>query len=555
MASKRDITAHRVREELRALIRSGEAQQSKYAEKWAENPVGFVEDFNVKITETIEEFILAMIDPKIETLMAAGPRGGGKTLVVSIVGGAMFLFDEFDVLHMGGSETQAKYGFGYITNYYFSNSLFQSGYDTSFAMSAIGLRGNWYRIGACSETFVRGFHPGDPHNEMGNVEHGGLLIIDEEAVAKASVVEAAIPTVGDANPSKTVRLSTNHLETTTFAKAIEDPIGHGVDKVIEFDAFDISEKCKYSCARCEPNFAGKLSDRYVDWLADLGKQHRGADRPAGYCEGKAKNHKPGHKRIRRLRADFKKLGPEGFEKEYTRNKNKSVGKILPRAWLDNCLSGENSMIKPMPGRPTAFLADHAPLFTAYVVLQLQNDSRVAVLDVEHLINERSDDRIVAIALSMIKRNGCNFGFGDAAQEWMLSRISRESGVLIKPFRFTEFSKADSIGHTRRLAEETRLLIPGKRKGREYYFPKPSFRVFFEQCAGWHRDKNGKVVKKEDHYPDAVCTGAEAFFTGDYDSTAYFLSRDESSGLSAPPDAGFYDDFNDGEEGFPGGFFE
>lgn len=554
MATAKDISAHRLREKLQALIGAGEAKQSQFAEKWANNPIGFVEDFNVKITEVIEKIIYAMRDPKIGHLIIAGPRGGSKTLVVSIVGGAMFIFDEYDVLHMGGSETQSKYGYEYLTNYYFSDAAFKSDFGKSLTMTTRGLRGNWYRIGPCSETFVRGYHPGDPHRQMSNEEHGGLLIIDEEAVAKEKVVKAAIPTVGDAFPSKIVRLSTNHEESNGFSKAIDDPAGHGVDMVIEYDAFDVSEKCKYSCPKCEPSFAGKLSDKYPDYLADLGKQHRGADIPKPYCGGRAKEHKPGHKRISKLRSDYKILGKEDFEKEYTRNKNKSVGKILPRAWLDSCLSGENRMIEPIPGRPTAFLADHAPLFTAYVVLQLQNDSRVAVLDVEHLIDERSDDRIVAIALSMIRRNGCNFGFGDAAQEWMLSRITRDSGVQIKPFRFTESSKADSIGHTRRLAEETRLLIPGKRKGKEYYFPKPSFRIFFEQCAGWHRDKNGKVVKKDDHYPDAVCTGAERFLTGDYDSTPIFLGPHEA-GLAPPPEAGFYEEFGGDDMALPGGFFD
>ena len=150
MARNKDISARKLKQELRSLIRTGEAQKSRFAEKWYKNPVGFVEDFNVKITETIEDIILSMIDPKIEMLMIAGPRGGSKTLVVSIVGGAMFIFDEYDVLHIGGSETQAKYGYEYLTNYYFSNASFKSEMGQSLTMTTRGLRDNWYRIGPCS---------------------------------------------------------------------------------------------------------------------------------------------------------------------------------------------------------------------------------------------------------------------------------------------------------------------------------------------------------------------------------------------------------------------
>lgn len=549
---RKDITANKLRQDLRALIHTGEIRQSEYAQKWAENPVGLIEDFNIKITEKVEELILSVIDPKIGTLLVAGPRGGGKTLVISVTIGGMFIFNEYDVLHMGGSETQAKYGFGYLTNYYFSDSAFSSDLGSALTMNAYGPRKNWYRIGACSETFVRGFHPGDPHREMGNREHGGILFVDEEAVAKEKVVKAAIPTVGDANPSKTIRASTNHEETNGFARALEDPAGHGVDKVIEFDSFDVSEKCKFSCYVCQPEFAGPLNKKeYPRMLADRGKDRPGADRPKGYCEGKAKTHRPGHKRIKRLRVEYKQLGPQGFEQEHTRNKNKSTGNILPRAWLDKCLSGNNQLIEPMPGRPTAFMADHAPNFTAYVILQIQNDWRIAVLDVEHLIRERSDQVITDTAVNMIKRNGATFGFGDAAQGWMLTRIAREAGIQITHFNFNERSKQDSIGHTRRLFEDIRLLIPGKRKGKNYYFPKPSFRTFFEHCAGWHRDKNGKVVKKDDHYPDAVCTGAEYFITGNItdiaitrsnmlqnDSHRGFYGGNQGTGKSLPP--GFYD---------------
>ena len=550
MARKKDITPNKARQELRALIGADQVGFSEYAEIWHDDPVKFFHKLGLLTPEKIEAIIRDCTNPDVPKILIIGPRGGGKTLDVSIVTGGLFAFEEYDVIQLGGSLDQSKKGYEYLENYFFMNpDVASDEIDTALKTMAKGKRGNWLKIAPCSKKAVRGPHAGDPHHEMGNVRHGGLLVIDEEAEADETVVKAAFKTNNTAKPRKTIRLSTDHEPDSSFAKQVDSPGGYVVHK---FDAFDICEKCCRSCKKCLVEFAGRKHHAYAEWCAELGIPDRGPDAPHGYCEGRAKTHKSGHLEIQELIDDFLENGTEDFETEYLNIRPRQAGKIIPLNILDACLTGENKMIQPMRGTPTGFYSDWGVRFTAMVVLQQQLDRNVAVIDAEHLIGQHTDQLIIDTGKRMIRLHDAQFGAGDSNNQWMNDRMSREANINIRDFFFSK-EKETGVGALKFLAEQGYLKIPGKKVGSNYYFPKPAFKILFKQMRNWKRDKNGKIVKKDDHYPDSLLQGAPDFRAGTFQDTAIVSKKQNQSdvrgligrtrqfpGVLNTPPGGFFD---------------
>jgi hypothetical protein len=49
---------------------------------------------------------------------------------------------------------------------------------------------------------------------------------------------------------------------------------------------------------------------------------------------------------------------------------------------------------------------------------------------------------------------------------------------------------------------------------------------YEQIIGWRRDENGKIVKKNDHYPDGMLCVATDFLPGMNDFSSRFHPKTE-----------------------------
>lgn len=548
MKDKKDISKKELRARLQALADSGDVHDSELAKLWRDDPTKVFHAFNLLTPKKIKELIAACINPRIPEVIVIGGRGVGKTLDIAIIEGCSFYFDEFDIVHLGGSEKQAKKGYGYFRNYFADDpNADTKDIGKTLTTAATGARGNWFQIVPCSEFAIRGEHAGDPHYEMENIIHGGMVVIDEEAVAKPGVVKAAFKTNNTARPRKTIRLSTDHVPGSTFANAVDNP---GKAKVIKIDPFDVSEKCRASCKKCIPAFAGKLHPGWKEWLLSIGKDPKDPSGPRGYCEGKAKKHSPGHMLISELKYDFERDGREEFETEYMCMRPKGAGAIIPRDLLDKCLTGDMKLIAPMPGMPTAFCSDWGVGMTAMAVLQMQKDQTVALLDAQHLIGERTDVNLLSVASSMIQSTGARYGRADSSNPWLISRVQQTAGISVAPFVFST-DKEHGVGALRRLVEEGRLRIPGVKRGAHYDFPTPAFRECFEQLAGWKRDDNGKIVKKNDHYPDALLCIARDFVYGT--DLAGSVSKDSDDDRHASS-AGRRQRYPGCRDDRPGGFF-
>lgn len=210
-----------------------------------------------------------------------GPRGGGKSQTDALIEFLLWFFKNYDVVNVGGSETQAANVYAYLQGFMqqyrdFYAETQMGGQAPSLALTKetmsrtvklvdqsrlhvprlYGEDGQllppekfsgppmakdskaFIAVLAASQKQVRG-----PH--AGSEKRGGALIIDEEAEVAADISTASRYIVNTAIPSVIIRTSTNHNSIGTFAEDVEDPDAKGLE-LYRTSIFDMTHTCPYA---------------------------------------------------------------------------------------------------------------------------------------------------------------------------------------------------------------------------------------------------------------------------------------------------------------------
>jgi hypothetical protein len=280
----------------------------------------------------------------------------------------------------------------------------------------------------------------------------------------------------------------------------EDPGGQGY-KLYSWDIFDVAERCRKACKRCVPEFAEK------------------------YCRGKAKRHRAGWVPIANIVEQWTgRLSDEDFEVELMGWRPSSEGLVLDPVLVDAALSGAP---RYLPGQPTAILIDWGLKGWACVlVAQEQEDRAIAVVDAEYF-HMMPDTAIYAHCEELSEAYGTREIYADASHPY------QNYNLALKGFQATEVRFAEvkdlGAGWIKGLTERGLLRLPGEAEGnlrqrekkeypqigadyadkkqQKYRFPGPDFKRLHGELKGWRRGKNGQIVKKDDHGPDALLCGA------------------------------------------------
>jgi len=418
---------------------------------------------------------------RVKRAVLLAPRGGGKTFGAALLATALFLFKDFDIGIVAGSETQALTLFSYIAQWLGQTETAE--FITELKRSAIvGITGNRIVARTASARSIRGLH-------LGRGRRGALLIIDEEAEAEENVVRAARYTVRTAAPALVLRSSTYHKLTGSFAELVENRQALGY-RLYKWDSFDIAKPCQYSCSSCP-----------VDEFKNT------------YCRGKAKSSR-GWVDIDEIVAEWRDASKEIFEVEVMGMRPSSSGCVIAPQLLDEAIidMSAEELDKPdataqqvlsykQGSRTTAVrwcgLDWGFAGMTAVVGLELVGDV-VNVIYTEAFHRQGIED-IVA----RLKQLRCKFGireiFADSSHPFENLRLRDEgfavwgaspetSGILGVPF--VSFKK-EGVAILCWLFENKRIRIPSSAK------------LLLSQLGSWRRDNTGHIVKKADHFPDAL----------------------------------------------------
>ncbi|MBN2378691.1 hypothetical protein JXM67_02680 [candidate division WOR-3 bacterium] len=430
--------------------------------RYRKDPALFFTERGVRFFKEFERLFYDLYSLEVSKSVVLAPRGGGKTFGAALLATAFFLFRDFDVGIVAGSETQALTLFSYISEW-LELAETETVVEHLRRSDLVGVHGNRIVARTASARSIRGLH-------LGRSKRGALLIIDEEAEAAEDVIRAARYTVRTACPAIIMRSSTYHKLTGSFARLVEDHRSQGYE-LYRWSSFDIAKPCQYRCEECP---VAEFKERY--------------------CKGKAKR-SDGWIDVDEIVGEWRDTNRETFEVEVMGMRPASAGCVIAPEEIDRAVVKEEEIpvnhceMLSFCGVDWGFAG-----MTAVVVLGLIED-KVHVLHTE-AFHRHGIDTIVERLKELRSRFGLREVFADSSHPFENSRLRDEGFAVWGPTSetlgvpFVSF-KEEGVAILSYLFEKDRIKIP------------ESNITLLRQLRAWRRDAHGHIVKKDDHFPDAL----------------------------------------------------
>ncbi len=428
--------------------------------RYRKNPALFFTERGVHLFPAFEKLFTDLYSLDVTKAVVLAPRGGGKTFGAAMLAAAFFLFKDFDVGIVAGSETQALTLFSYISEWLELPET-SSVVEQLRRSDLVGVTGNRIVARTASARSIRGLH-------LGRGKRGALLVIDEEAEADEDVVRAARYIVRTASPGVILRSSTYHKLTGSFARLVEDHKSQGYE-LYRWDSFDIARSCPYECKSCPVN---EFYSRY--------------------CKGKARQSE-GWIGIDEIAGEWRDSSREAFEVEVMRPA--SAGCVIsPEALEQAIVKSDESVVGAKQGVCYGGIDWGFAGMTAVVVLGISGDA-VHILHTE-AFHRQGIDAIVERLKELRERFGLREVYADSSHPFENSRLRDEGFAVWGPSSetlgvpFVSF-KEEGVSILSYLFEKERIRIPD------------THTTLVRQLRTWRRDAYGHIVKRDDHFPDAL----------------------------------------------------
>lgn len=161
-------------------------------------------------------------------VIIAGPRGGGKSVLMGALGFALWFCKGRSIVDMGGALAQAKIVYGYFSNIVYSTKGALAWCKKDPLMEHTeSVLGNYFKALPASPKAVRGPHP-------------DVLLADEVCEAKDDIIADALPMVTSSPDPLTILTSTFHKVFGAFQEIWDqaDELGYTRYK---WDIFDVTK--------------------------------------------------------------------------------------------------------------------------------------------------------------------------------------------------------------------------------------------------------------------------------------------------------------------------
>ena len=195
------------------------------------------------------EFLSALYFNRVTNALALGPRGGGKTLLMSIAEWMMACRQPTWIFHCAGIEEQARRGYAYLATY--KDMPHFKGFLTDSLMSQTRwANGSLVEVHSATMNQVSGAHP-------------DCKVADEvEKWPSLQVLETFLG-MGTKEGAQTAFISTRERAVGLMQKLIEEAPRRGI-KIYQWNIFDIKQRCpeclKADCELYETECQGRYKD-------------------------------------------------------------------------------------------------------------------------------------------------------------------------------------------------------------------------------------------------------------------------------------------------------
>ena len=443
--------------------------QNKLKEEYGGKPIQWLAKRGSYYPPILEKMFLDIYFGRVRRAALVGPRGGGKTFTLGDIASAMFLFKGFDGLIGSGSEKQAAQVYERVWQLLGEGEEMEEYVPDITTRLTRGKDGNWIEFVPASQRRVRGPHPGEG-------KRGGLIIIDEEAEMAEDIFKAFIGTGGTAKPLVIIRASTSHKVEGTFADLVDNPKRY---TVYRWDCFDVCGKCDRKCEECIEEFREE------------------------YCRGKAKtNSVLGWMSIDTIFDFWFEMDKEWFEVEMMGLRPSGAGLVIdPQHW-PRALVEEVQFVR---GAPNAVGIDWGFVgLAAAVATQLVPSTGIEIGYTLQIFDRMSwtrkgTDDIIADLNAWKGMYGTTDIYADSSHPFENDAL-RKAGFTVTEVTFVSFKEAGA-GAIRGAFEKGEIEIPKQFEARG-----EKKQDLINQLKRWKKGKDGKIVKKDDHFCDALlCT--------------------------------------------------
>lgn len=484
---------------------------------WAEEHGVSPEDYDLPpITAGLRElFFDVVVYKRVIRAIAKAPRGGGKTLIASVIEFTLWFLDHYDWVNLGGSEKQARVLYGYIQSYLEDNPPLMPDERTGLVIKSvqsetISSTRAWLKILTASTRQTRGPHAGD-----GN--RGGGLTLDEEMETEEDVVEAAKWIINTANPGVTLRISTFHKTHGTFQEVWDQAKERGYTRY-EWDIFDVCQKCHFACA-CEwvppedieatpdlavPDVADDATFCPVtEFVRDYYIEHEDGENELlhrAYCGGKAQ-YSEGWIPIDNVVQMWQDTDRANFEVEGMGWRPSAGGLVIKDLdALDEMFVDEEPPKRK--GVPGVIGIDWGLQGECSIGALQMIDGDIWLVDYDFYTGV-PDTTIYEVVAEMARVHGIEEVNGDASHPYCNLNLKRPPYRLkVRPINFGVLKEL-GVGNVNKWVEDRRFKIP---MGWRDPVKAQRYQKLKSQIINWRRDKNGKIVKRDDHGPDMILCG-------------------------------------------------
>jgi hypothetical protein len=439
----------------------------------------------------LRDLVIEVCTGETEDAVVVGPRGGGKSQGVSFIEFFLWWVRFFDALNLGGSELQAAQVYSYLEEYMTKDPEFKEFVQGEPLQSkTVSKKKNWIRVLTASQKSTR-----SPHAGSTRPPRGGLLVIDEEAEADPDVVKSALPTVNTASPSVTVRSSTFHNATGTFAEVVDNHEEMGYKKY-SWDVFDICQRCECVGDKCQHEEVCFREDHYEETEnPDTGKVEKTLVHRA-YCGGRAM-YADGWMPIREITKLWRRSrrSHSFFEVEAMGSRPTTSGYVIKdQKRLASSITQASAASLYRAGMPVWVLVDWGSVNCGISVWQYHSDTDKHVRLEADMVQEQNDTYLINQVLTychrylddLVEVRGDIGGGGS----YFNPKLRDEYGMPVADVNFMQDKEAAAVVWN--IFNDAGLCV----------YP-AEHEVANEQAKKWKRGTDGKIKKGNDHLCDAT----------------------------------------------------
>ncbi len=429
------------------------------------------------------------------------PRGGGGSLCAAILIWLMMVYRKKTIVDFAGSGEQAKAVYDYTKTLWKSKEGFEEAFLAEEPLMSMTRMKNGTNLKCCaaSDKQARGKHPSG-------------MVGDEACQADVrvgKVLKAAMNSVLSNEDYFVVLISTFHIPYGFFQQVLDNAEEMGF-AVYRWDIIDTMRQCSegMETATAKDPLAldfcrnecplTELVERFDTDGKKMGKEYEG-------CDGRAR-HGVGHNpRSQIIKMKVMNAGGETWRVEFLCKRPKTEGPVYNADHINRCLRPASEMKIPKDALKSVGV-DWGTF--AAVVMAVRLEDRV-IIPVAHYFLREPAETIRNFLKELRRKHGDFRVYPDAADAHGVADLMA-SGFDVRQVAFAKW-KTMGIGSIERYFLHEHLEIG---QGGEFEDGLDKLR---EQLLKYHTDERGKIVKEDDHLPDAMmCAMMRFLYINEFD---------------------------------------